>query len=299
MSSAARPPQASSRGVVPAVLVVVLLWAGSYIAVKRAQAVIPPLPLATFRCLGAAVVLGTALFVVRRRIPRLSSPEWATIVLLGLTGGTAFQLCLVGGLAFTTPAHSALLTCLSPVFTVLLAVAWLGEPLGARRAAGILVAFGGVTLIIARDASLTGGGSVVGDLLSLGAGLAWAVYSVAGKPLLARHRAVDVTALSTIVGAIPLLALGMPGLAAVDWGALGPRMWLLLVYLSAITLGVGSLLWFWALARAATARVVVFTYLTPVVAAALSVSLGDEALTATLVAGAVTVVGGVALAQLG
>jgi drug/metabolite transporter (DMT)-like permease len=259
----------------------------------------PPLTLATFRCLTAALVMGTGLLLIRRRIPRLEPREWGTIVLLGLTGGTAFQLCLVGGLYYTTPAHSALMVALSPVFTALLAWAWLGERPGARRGAGILVAFGGVVLILARGADLASGGSLVGDLLSLGGGLAWAVYSVAGKPLLARYRAFDVAALATVVGAAPLLVVGLPSLAAVPWGALGPGMWLLLGYLSVISLVVASLLWFWALARAATARVVVFSYLTPVVAATISLAVGYEVLTPTLVVGALVVVAGVSLAQFG
>ncbi len=43
----------------------------------------------------------------------------------------------------------------------------------------------------------------------------------------------------------------------------------------------------------------VFSYLAPVVAGAVSIAVGHEALTAPLVAGALAVMAGVALAQLG
>jgi len=277
------------------VLLVVLIWGGSYAAVKSVQAVIPPLPLATFRCLVAAIVLGAGLLAVGRRVPRLSPREWTIVALLGLSGNTIFQLCMVGGLALTTPAHSALMININPILAALLSWAWLGERLGARRAAGILLALGGAALIVTRSGA--GAGSIVGDLVSLGGALAWAVYSVVGKPLVTVRPALEVTALASVIGAAPLLPFGLPGLAAVPWATLGLTTWLLLGYLSVASLVVANLLWFWALARAATARVVVFSYLTPVMAAAISVAVGYEAVTLPLVAGAGAVIAGVALAQ--
>ncbi len=293
------PAPAPDPAVVPAVLLVVLIWGGSYAAVKSVQAVVPPVPLATLRTLVAALVLAGGLLAVGRRVPPLSRREWATVALLGLCGNTIFQLCMVGGLALTTPTHSALMINLSPIFAALLSWAWLGERLGVRRAAGILLALGGAVLIVIRGGAASGAGSVVGDLVSVIAAGGWAVYSVVGKPLLATRPALEVTTLAAAIGAVPLLPFGLPGLAAVPWATVDLGTWLLLLYLSVVSIVAASLLWFWALARAATARVVVFSYLTPVVAAAISVAAGYEAVTLPLVAGAGAVVAGVALAQFG
>ena len=275
-----------------------MLWGGSYAAVKGAQAVIPPVPLATFRCLVAAVVLLGGLLLVRGRLPRLTAREWGTVALLGLAGNTVFQLCMVGGLRFTTPAHSALLINVNPLLATLLATAWLGERLRPRRVAGITLALGGVVLIVTRGGDL-GTGALIGDLLSLGAAVAWAVYSVAGKPILAVHRPLEVTTLATVLGTLPLLPVGLPGLLRVPWTGLGLGTWALLAYLSVFTLVVAYLCWYWALARAPAARVVAFSYLTPVTATAISVGLGQDTLTAPLLVGAAAVIAGVALAQLG
>jgi drug/metabolite transporter (DMT)-like permease len=243
-------------------------------------------------------VLAGGLLLVRRRLPRLAPREWAQVALLGVTGNTVFQLCMVGGLRFTTPAHSSLLINLNPLVAVLLAAAWLGERLHGRRLAGTVLALAGTAVIVTRDGEAAGG-TLPGDLLSLGGAVAWAVYSVAAKPLLAVRPPLEVTALAMAVGAVPLLPLGLPGLLAVPWATLGPGTWLLLAYLSVFTLVVTYLLWYWALARAATVRVVTFSYLTPVIATAISVALGEDALTGSLVLGAAAVVAGVALTQLG
>jgi drug/metabolite transporter (DMT)-like permease len=133
--------------------------------------------------------------------------------------------------------------------------------------------------------------------LSLGASLSWALYTVLGKPVLARATPLAVTTWATLIGVIPMLPFGAPGLREVRWSALTPGRWLLLAYLSAGTIALANLLWYMALARTATARVVAFSFLIPLIATALAVQTGQETLTASLVLGAAAVLCGVALAH--
>jgi drug/metabolite transporter (DMT)-like permease len=279
-------------------LLVTLLWGSAYPGLKAMQAVIPTLGLTGLRAAMSALALLAVSLLAGVRGPRPTRGDLRDLLVLGLTGGTLFQLGLVGGIALTTPSHSALITALSPVLAGLLAWLWLGERLGPLRALGILLALGGVALIVIQGGGL-GGGRLLGDLLSLGAATAWAVYSVVGKPVLARRPALEVSAHTLLIGSAPLLLLGLPDLLAVRWSAIAAEMWLLLAYLSFGAIGGGYTLWYWALARAATARVAVFSYLIPVVAVLLSVALDQEPLTGVLVAGSLLVVGGVVIAQLG
>ena len=118
-----------------------------------------------------------------------------------------------------------------------------------------------------------------------------------GKPLLARAAPLAVTTWAAILGALPLLPLGLPGLAEVRWSALSTPRWLLIAYLSAGTIALANLLWYWSLARWPTTRVVAFSNLIPLVATAIAVGAGQEPLSGSLVLGAVAVLGGVAVAQ--
>jgi drug/metabolite transporter (DMT)-like permease len=288
-----------AAGVVPVLLLVTLLWGGSYPAIKATQATFPPLAFAAFRCaVATAVLLALGLLLgLRRPGPRLR--DWARVAALGIAGNTLFQLGLVAGVHHTSPSHAALMVALSPVFATLLAWLCLGDRPSAARGAGILLAFAGAALILAPAGAGGGSGRAtwLGDLLSLGAGLAWALYTVFGKPLLAREPPRDVTTWAMLFGTLPLLPLGLPGVGAVPWGSVSLGSWLLLAYLTVGTLVIANFLWYWALARAATARVVVITYLNPVIAALISIALGQETLSGRLAAGAVAVIGGVALAQ--
>ena len=241
----------------------------------------------------AAVILVAVGLVTGTVRPAFRPGDWGTVALVGFFGNALFHGFLVTGIHRTSPGHSALLVALSPVLAALLARLLHGEPVGAGRLGGITLGFLGVVLIVTRGGQ--GSSSALGDLLSLGASLSWAFYTVLGKRLLGRAPPLAVTTWATVVGVVPLLPFGLPGLREVRWGALSTAQWLLLGYLSAGTIALANLLWYVALARAATARVVVFSYLVPVVATAIAVLAGQEALTPPFALGAAAVLGGVAL----
>jgi drug/metabolite transporter (DMT)-like permease len=241
----------------------------------------------------AAVILVTVGFATGALRAGVGRRDWGVVVLLGLLGNTLFHGLLVTGIHHTSPAHAALLVALSPVLATLLARVLHGEPLGPRRLGGIALGFAGVALILTRGE--TGASTWLGDLLALGASLSWALYTVVGKPVLARATPLAVTAWATLIGVIPLLPFGGRGLPTVHWSALTAGQWLLLVYLSAGTIALGNVLWYVALSRTATARVVVFTFLVPVIATAIAVLAGQETLSASLALGAAAVLCGVAL----
>jgi drug/metabolite transporter (DMT)-like permease len=69
------------------------------------------------------------------------------------------------GINYTSAAHSAVLVNSYAVHTVVLARFFIpGDRLTARKLAGILVAYGGIVLLFARDFQ-PGGGTLLGDLI--------------------------------------------------------------------------------------------------------------------------------------
>jgi drug/metabolite transporter (DMT)-like permease len=243
----------------------------------------------------AAFVLGAVGLATGALRATLPPRDWGVVVLLGFFGNTLFHSLLVLGVHRTSPGHAALLVALSPVLAALLARLLYGEPVGRRRTAGIALGFVGVALIVLRGSHSAG--SLLGDVLCLGASLSWALYTVIGKPLLVRATPLAVTTWATLIGALSLLPLGLPGFREVRWAALAPDEWFLLAYLSAGTIALANLLWYVALARTATSRVVGFSFLIPLIATTIAVLAGQETLSPALVLGALAVLGGVALAH--
>ncbi len=284
--------------VVPALLLAVLIWGCVYSSIKYVQQGIPPTGLATLRTVvGAAFLL--AIFLVREGWPSLTPREWGHLTVLGLVGCTAFQLLLIWGLKWTTPSHSALLGNASPIFALFLAWCWLGEPLTGTKVAGFVLTFVGIIAILGGGPGVDSDGStLLGDVITLGSSLAWALFTVLGKPLLAHHPPLETTTLALSMGALALLPLGAGDLWRVQWETFSLLIWLNLAFLSFVG-GLAYLLWYYALSHAQAGQVAVFSQLTPVVAMTVSVMLGQELLTLPLLLGAGAVIAGVALTRLG
>ncbi|HTP95487.1 MAG TPA: DMT family transporter [Burkholderiales bacterium] len=161
------------------------MMASSILVARLAAGWIPPMQLTFWRWLLAGL-LGAALGfpLLRRNAPQLWR-EWPALLLLGAVGMT-----LCGSTAYlagqtSTALNMALIYASSPVLMVLLARAFLDEPLGAARAAGIALCLAGIGAILSRGnpAALAAIEFNRGDLWAASGSVGWAVYSLLLKRL--------------------------------------------------------------------------------------------------------------------
>ena len=171
-----------------------LLFGATFVVVKEAVAVLPPLAFVGWRFLIGAVAL-LLLGVPRGR--SIWRDGLATGVLL--FAGFALQ---TAGLAETSASNSGLITGLYVVFTPLLAAAVARHGVGAGTIAGTVVAFVGLGLLTVKD----GVTLAAGDLLTVGCAIAFAGHIVVLARVAVRHPVIPFTAIQLLVTA--LLALG-------------------------------------------------------------------------------------------
>lgn len=160
-----------------------------------------------------------------------------------------------------------------------------GERPGARGWLGLAMAAGGLGVLTVPAA---GRPDPVGVALMTGAGVAWGVYSLAGRsapdPIAANARAFA----WSVPLALLLLALHRP-MAAAPWGLA------LAVISGAVTSGLGYAVWYRALRGLAATQAAVVQLSVPVIAALGAVALLGEALSPRLVLSGAAVLGGVGL----
>ena len=278
------------------------LSAGTYLLAKRALVEIPPLPLGLLRFAGASVCLAGLLAWLLPRGARLPPKgERKKLWALAFVAVPLNQGFFLVGLSLSTAAHAALLYSLTPVFVLLLAQALLREVPGVRSAIGTALALAGTLFVLLQRGVDLSGGPLVGDLLLIGAVLAWAVYTTGGRPLVARHGPLPTTAWSLIGGTLLFLPIGLIALAAPQARAqvahASSAAWIGVLYLSVVASVVSYLLWYWALAWLPAAKVAVFTNLQPLATAVLAHFTLGEQISTSFVAGALVVMTGVVLAQ--
>jgi drug/metabolite transporter (DMT)-like permease len=282
-----------------ALLAVIVVWAGSFSAIKAAlDEGVAAIDIAILRY--AVAVPGFAFILWRARgLPGLTRKDAARVVVAGALVVLGYHLFLNFGTQHTTSGVAALVVALAPGITVVLAVALGLDRIRPRHVVGLALAFVGVVVVVAlgsgQELSFE---SVQGPLLVLGAPISFALYNVILKPLLGRHDLLALTAATSLVGTIGLLPLVRSSTvdAVVDTS---PEVVALLLYLGVLATLLGYILWNMGLRGLGPTRAVTYAYAIPALAVVFGAILLDEPVTAWLVLGAALVVGGIVLAQRG
>jgi drug/metabolite transporter (DMT)-like permease len=282
-----------------ALLAVVVVWAGSFPAIKAAlDDGVAAIDIAILRYTVAAP--GFAFILWRSRgLPGLTRKDAVRVLVAGVLVVLGYHLFLNFGTQHTTSGVAALVVALAPGITVVLAVGLGLDRIRLRHVVGLALAFAGVVVVVAlgsgQDLSVE---SVQGPLLVLGAPISFALYNVILKPLLGRYDLLALTAATSLVGTIGLVPLVRSSTVDAAVGS-SPEVVALLLYLGLLATLLGYILWNTGLRGLGPTRAVTYAYAIPALAVVFGAILLDEPVTAWLVLGAALVVGGIVLAQRG
>ncbi|MFD9375320.1 DMT family transporter [Streptomyces sp. NPDC059999] len=275
------------------VLLVAVVWGGSYLAAKGITTTHTVIAVLVLRF---ALVLPVLVVAGLRRLRALNAAQLRGAGLLGLVLGGIFLLETYG-VVHTSATNAGLIISLTMIFTPLAeaAVRRVRPSTGFLGAAAVSVA--GVVLLT-QGAGFTAPG--LGDLLILGAALARTLHVL----LMARIKAVqdaDPLSLTTVqlggaVAVFALLAL-LPGSGASPWEtavAFDSRQWAGLVFLAVFCTLFAFFVQMWAVRRTSPSRVSLLLGTEPLWAAAAGIAIAGERLGAVGLVGVALVLGGTA-----
>ncbi len=277
-------------------LLVVFIWGMNFPITKGALAEFPPMAFIGVRfTLGAILLWG---IMRMREGAALPTGSWLRLIGLGLVGITINQICFVLGLRLSTISNSALLLATAPAM-VAFAGAFLGiEQVTRRMVLGIVLAFGGVAVVVMAGGHI-GGGSLIGDLLLLGAAASWAAYTLGVRTLIHTLTPLQITAWSTVAGVPGLILVAIPEWTTMNWGSIGMWSWAGLSYSAVLSLGVGYMLWNTSIRVAGSNRTVIFNSAIPLVATLAAWPMFGEVPTIWHAIGALLIISGVLATRLG
>ena len=191
--------------------------------------------------------------------------EWIKLASLGLYGQFLYQLFFMGGVARTSVANASLIIGLVPMVVALSNAAMGLERLSRAYWFGIAISIVGMYFVVGLDAGMSGT-SLVGDALTFGAVLAWSAYTVAAKPLLARHSPIVVTGWSMALGTLFYLPYALPAMREVDWGQVSVGAWIGTSLSALLALNLSYVLWNTAVQRIGSSQTAIYSNLIPVAA---------------------------------
>jgi drug/metabolite transporter (DMT)-like permease len=216
-----------------------LFWAGNFVFGAAALGTddapgVDPISLTWIRWALAVVPLVIVAHLIEKPDWRAALRHLPLMTVLGVLGITGFSLMLYYALQFTSPLNASLINAVNPALIVVLAAILPAVLQGGRReyltwrsVLGILLGLVGVVIVITDGdvLALLRQGLNPGDLLMLGAILAWSIYTLVGRRI---HDVPPITSTAVqtaaaVVLLTPFLAINglqWPGDAA-GWGAIG------------------------------------------------------------------------------
>lgn len=275
----------------------VLINSGGYLFVKVGLTEFTPFAFAFWRFLFG---LGGLFFVLilRKAWVRVDRQDWPRFLFLAVLAVPVNQLLYLNGMRYTVPSHASLLYGSTAVIALILSVIAGYETLRRFKIAAIALALGGLILVVSESPTpIIGTESFAGDLLLALSVVAWASYTVFGKPVVIKYGATRATLVCLILGtAMTLPFLVAPALAQ-DYTILSWKGWAGTMYSGIMITAVSYTLWFALLKRVDPSQVAIMTTPQPVLATTLSVIILGETIGLPLIAGGLMVISGVILMQ--
>lgn len=280
-----------------ALALMVFVWGINFAVVKWALEAFDPL---AFNALRYPIASAFVYVVLRAQGP-LAPPErkdLPRILVLGLLGNVVYQMAFILGLDRTLAGHASLMLALTPVFTAFLSALTGHESPGPRTWGGALLAVVGIGLVTGSSFTFGGDSRVLaGDLILLGASLAWALYTVGARPVVQKYGSVRTTAWTLWVGTVGLVLLGGPALVRQEWDRVGAGAWGGLLFSAIMSIGLAYLIWYRGVEKIGNTRTSIYSNLTPLVALAFGAFWLGERPGLLALAGAAATLGGVLLVR--
>ena len=271
-------------------LLLSVLWGAAYLFMRAAVPAFGPAPLVALR-FGIAVALLLPLMLWRGGLPALRAQPLPIAVVGVVFTAMPFMLLAYASLHITA-GLVAVLNATAPLFAALFAHYVLQDRLGRWRAAGLVIGFAGVALLMAGSVSFKSGDGLLAALAVLGCSVSWGLGANYTRKHLGGTDALVVTVGTLLVGTLVL----MPW-AWATWPQQPPgaRAWAEVVFLGVASSGLGYLMYFRLLRRIGPVRAMSVTFLNPVVAMASGAAYLGEAVTLQMLGGGLVVLLGTAL----
>ncbi len=278
-------------------ILAVIFWGGSFIAIKIAVQQTTPATVVWLRFLIGILCLLP--FIIKKGLLHISSwKEAGEYVVLGFLGVTLHQWLQSSGLVTSQASTTAWIVASTPLFMVLMGWLFLKEKLGNYGAIGIGLATLGVLMVVSAGdirGIFKNGFGAPGDIYVLLSAPNWALYSILLRSTLKRQSALQATFFSMLFG---WLLTNIQFIAEKSWQQF-PQFdlsgWGSILYLGVFCTFLAYLFYYDALQNLSSTTVGAYLYIEPLAAMLFAAFILQEAITLASLLGGGLIIGGVML----
>ncbi|MCX6169565.1 MAG: DMT family transporter [Ignavibacteriales bacterium] len=275
-------------------LFAVTVWGLSFIATKRALVEVSPVVIVFVRQLLGILFLSVVLIKQKKSFAvDLRKEKW----IIALAAIACFHLWIqVTGLQWTTASHTGWIIGITPVFMVLMGLAFFKEKITLTQTTGIVISFFGLLFLVSKgDFTSLDFIKNKGDLLIITSSITWSGFSIASKKATLTLSPVLTTFYLFVIVAVIIAPFTINQQNISDVVNLSANGWGTILFLGIFCSGVAYTLWAQALSEMDASRVGVFLYIEPFVTFFGSWLLLNEQISILTFLSGLIIIGGVVL----
>jgi drug/metabolite transporter (DMT)-like permease len=258
-----------------------------------------PVSVIVFRyAMGAVILLGAAIW--HRAIREFRRSDLKGMVILALVGIVLQQFLQVTGQVTANASVAAFLASTAPAFMVILSAWWLKEVVSGWQIVGVLIAtIGAAVVAVGGDwGSLMEGDLIhLGNILVLLSAVAWAIYTILTRKLVADRPPILIAGGMLFFGWLFSMPVWIYQRGWQEIPDIGVNAWLALICVGVFSTAITYLLYSHALKLAPASRLSAIQNIEPLVATIAAVWILGESITSSLLLGGFAIFVGVYLAE--
>ena len=257
---------------------------------------ISPMGFFCLRAVGAATLLWiVSIFMPDQKVDKHDLPKIFIASMLGLY---LTQLSFLKAITVTTPLDASILSSMAPIMTMFIAAIYLKEPITFKKIAGVLISLGGILLLIFNSVSIGGGAehtTPLGFFMMCINCLSFALYLGLFRPLIAKYNTVAFMKWMFLFSAAASVPFDFKELITINYSAIATPIILQTLYVVVFATFIAYMLIPIGQKSLRPTLVSMYSYVQPIIAAALSIYLGLDKLDWQKVVAAILVFSGVAI----
>lgn len=267
------------------------LWGASFLFMRIAGPEFGAFALVEVRVAIAAAVL-LPLLIMRGQGSELTG-NWIPLGILGIHNTALPFVLFTWATLYLTAGTSAILNATAPIFTAIIAWAWIGEKMTIGRIIGLFVGTVGVWLLVSDKVGTSMGDTTLAVIAALGGSF---LYGVAGN--FTRRYASHVKPLAIATGSQVGAALVLLPVAIMTWPetSISTTAWAAAITMGLFSTALAYILYFRLIANTGPTNAITVTYLIPLFAMLLGAVVIHEPITGAMIAGCAVILLGTALA---
>ena len=272
-----------------------VLWGGSFFFAGVAVKELPPFTIVSLRVAIAAIVLNIILRIQNLHLPR-SKTAWRAFFGMGILNNVIPFSLIVWGQSHLASGLAAILNATTPLFTVAVAhFLTQDEKMTGSRLIGVIIGFIGVAVMIGGKSSFMLGNEIVAQLACLSGALSYAFAGIYGR----RFKKMGIPPMVTATGQVTASSvILLPIMLIIDqpWTLVLPSTGAIaaLFGLALLSTALAYIIYFRILSTAGATNLLLVTFLIPVTAIFLGISILGERLELRHLVGTILIGAGLA-----